>query len=104
MHLGFHHLYHNKSKHRHTAWVSMFEKIIYVGAFVGPVMTIPQVAKIWVDKSANGVSVITWVGYLGGAVLWIIYGLLHKEKLIVATNISSGLLALIIVVGVLIYS
>ena len=103
MHFGFHHLHHKTHPHKHSRLVKAYEKFIYIGAFVGPVMTLPQVLQIWQGKSANGVSMITWVGYFGGAVLWLIYGFMHKEKPIIASNLGTMVMAVFIIAGVLIY-
>lgn len=101
---GFHHLHHKNYVHKHhRRWVNAYEKIIYFGAFVGPLMTLPQVTKIWTEQKATGVSLITWAGYFCGAVLWLIYGALHKEKPIIVSNLGMIVMAFFIILGVVLY-
>lgn len=96
---------HSKDKEHPSKdkWKRFIDKIIYIGAVVGPIIAIPQIMKIWVEKNASGVSVISWSGYLVSAIFWLIYGVVHKEKPIVVTNIIWIFLQAIIVVGTLIY-
>ncbi len=100
MHFGIHHLVKKRRESRST---KIFDQLIYLAAFFGPVLTLPQLWKIWSEKSASGVSIITWGGYLIGAIFWLIYGFIHKEKPIIAANLSLGILALLIVISILIY-
>lgn len=79
------------------------DKFIYVIAVFGMVMTIPQITKIWVEKNASGVSAVSWGAYMFGAVFWLTYGVLHKDKPIVFTYSVWIILEALVVVGVLFY-
>jgi len=79
------------------------DRAIYVIAILGPVMTIPQIIKIWLHKNAAGVSAISWSSYLVIAVFWLIYGFMHKEKPIILANILLIIINIIIVIGTLLY-
>lgn len=80
-----------------------FDKLIYVAAFIGPVMNIPQLLEIWLNKSAAGVSFISWSSFAMISVMWFIYGLLHQEKPIIFMNGMLIILQSAIAVGALIY-
>jgi uncharacterized protein with PQ loop repeat len=107
---GLHHFHRRKrihemhetypSKHR---WKKVMDRIIYIIAFIGPVMTIPQLINIWVDKQTAGVSAISWATYLIVSIFWLIYGILHREKPIIFSSCIWIVLDLLIVVGTLIY-
>lgn len=88
---------------RHKESFSILDQAIYVSAFVGPILTIPQILKIFGEKNASGVSIIYWLGILGGTILWGIYGIVHKEKPIIVANFLMGILAIIIVIGIVLY-
>lgn len=75
--------------------------LIYGVAILSPVMTMPQLIQIWVDKNVAGVSLLTWSSYTVFAGFWLLYGLIHKEKPIILANIMSGTLNIIIVVGII---
>lgn len=104
MHFGYHHYRnHHTARGKTGPWVKFLDKAVYISAFFGPIMLVPQLLKIWQEKNAAGVSLLTWISYLAGAVFWLFYGLVHKEKPIIVANISFGILTLLIVVGILIY-
>jgi len=107
---GLHHIHKRKRVHQKLEkyphpdkWKNLMDKIIYVVAIFGPIMTIPQVMKIWVEQNPTGVSVISWSAYLLAAIFWLMYGVLHKEKPIIFTNILMIILEAFILVGILIY-
>ena len=79
------------------------EKLIYLVAFLGPLVTIPQVTKIWLEKNASGVSLFSWVAYFIGALLWVIYGFFHKEKPIIIAFSFMAILELAVIVGIIMY-
>lgn len=79
------------------------DKFIYVVAICGPLVSIPQAFQIWYFKNAAGVSYFTWLGFFLGAIFWLIYGLMHKEKPIIIANILWIIIDLVIFLGVIIY-
>src|SRR3989338_1017874 len=77
---------------------NFMDKSIYIVGILGPLMTLPQVYKIWAEKSANSLSMATWITYWLMAVFWLIYGIIHKEKPIIITNFLFMVINLSIVV------
>ena len=88
----------NKGQKQH-----FIDNLIYPIAVAAPLMTIPQLLNIWIQRKTQGVSLLTWGAYAIVSFLWIIYGLYHKEKPIVLTNLLLFLLDSLIVLGVLLY-
>jgi uncharacterized protein with PQ loop repeat len=78
-------------------------KIIYVVAIAGPLMTIPQILKIFLEKNAAGVSLTTWSAYIVLGFFWLSYGIMHKEKPIIITNTLWIIIEVIIVMGIIMY-
>ncbi len=93
---GLRHLHRRKRK-------NFIDRFIYIFAIGGPLMNIPQLLKIWIEKSASGVSIISWVGFSLTALIWLIYGVIHKEKPIVVANVLYFVLQIGIIVGALLY-
>lgn len=79
--------------------IAVVDDLSYLAVAVGIIMTLPQVLKIWIEKTGEGVSVITWVSYTLLGVFWIYYGIIHKEKPIIVGNILGLLLNLAVVIG-----
>lgn len=58
----------------------IMDRLIYVVCFATPIVAIPQAWKIWSKQNADGISLISYSGFLIANIIWIIYGLIHKEK------------------------
>lgn len=107
---GLHHFHARKRIHQlhedypHPNKAKRFmDKAIYVVGIIGPLMTIPQLAKIWIEKNASGVSAASWTAYTVCAIFWLIYGFMHREKPIIITYAVWLLLDAAIIVGVALY-
>lgn len=107
---GLHHfhkgkrIYQKHEKYPHPEkWKRFFDRCIYIVGVFGPIMTIPQLIKIWVEKNAVGVSIVSWSGYLIAAIFWLIYGVIHKEKPIIFTYSLWIVFDIFIVIGVFLY-
>ena len=109
MHIAYHHVL-KRSKHgkpkkigrgREFDMESIMDKLVYASALFGVVANIPQLAKIWIDKAVNGVSIITWIGFLLGSLFWMMYGIIHREKPIIVTNGLYVAIQFLIVLGLL---
>ncbi|MFA5933246.1 MAG: SemiSWEET family transporter [Microgenomates group bacterium] len=107
MNIGFHHLLHKYiySEEKLIANSSKFkyfiDKGVYCVSFLGIFVVLPQTLKIWVDKDTSGVSIITWIGFLIGSLFWLFYGIIHKEKPIIFTNLAGILMNLSIIFGLI---
>ncbi len=107
---GIHHYHRRKrcyEKHEPfphpNKWKRIVDTLIYPIAMFGPIMTIPQVWIIWVDKNAGGVSAVSWGAYMITAVFWLNYGIIHKEKPIIFSSCLWLVLEALIVTGTLMY-
>lgn len=106
MHISYHHIHHfNRRKKQHSPKKTRNEKIIdslvYVASFLGILSNIPQLVKIWGEKSTAGVSVITWGGFLFGSVFWLLYGIIHNEKPVIVANFLFAVIQAFIIVGLM---
>lgn len=102
-HSGLHH-FHKREKTSHTnKFVGFFEHFIYVVAIIIPLMTIPQVLKIWINKSAQDVSLITWSAYSFSALCWLTYSIIRKDKPLIINSILWVILESLVIVGIIIY-
>ena len=60
----------------------------YAGAVLMTLMSLPQIARIVRDRSADGVSLLTWCIFAASGVSWLSYGLLLQAPAIIAGNIT----------------
>lgn len=108
MNIGIHHfLYKYKSLEvesliNNKRFKHFIDRSIYFVGIFGVLVIFPQIYKIWIEKDL-GVSLTTWVGFLFAALFWLFYGLIHKEKPIIFTNLAVISADLMVVIGVLIF-
>ncbi len=80
--LGQHHLHTRKRIHQNLEpyphpdrATRIIDWLVYVGGIItGPVLTLPQLLKIWIGGSTAGVSLTTWSAFVIGSALWLAYG------------------------------
>ncbi len=102
-HSGLHNFHKRKRTSHSNKFVGFFDHFIYIVAIVIPLMTIPQILKIWVNKSAQDVSLISWIAYLFSALCWLTYSIIHKNKPLIINSALWVLLESFVIVGVIIY-
>jgi len=81
----------------------LFDKLVIVMGIANLFATLPQVLVIWTGKDASGVSSYSWGYYALFSIVFLSYGILHKEKPIIASYTGSVILFSAIFVGSLLY-
>lgn len=106
MQFGIHHYAHRKQQVKQTN-TTYWQKIIGMGAYstgiLGPLLTIDQVQKVWIEKTVEGISVISWGANFLFAIIWVVYGITHKERVIIVTNVLWMIMNGLVVFGTLLY-
>ena len=77
-----------------------------LGYFAGLLTTIafiPQVVKVWTSKSTSDISLIMFVIFTLGVLLWLIYGVIVNDYSLVVTNLVTFSLSLSILVAKILY-
>ena len=78
------------------------KSIIFIG-ILSPIMTIPQIYKIFSNQSADGLSMISWITYIIVGSFWLTYGIVHKEKPIILVNIGWIIVNTGTLIGIILY-
>ncbi len=73
-------------------------------AIVHPLTALPQVYKIYSTQNVDGVSVLTWLGFMVLGGVFLAYGLVHKIKPFIVTQILWFIIDALIVIGIFMYS
>lgn len=63
------------------------EWLAYAGSVLMTAMSLPQIARILRDRSAAGVSLLTWIIFALSGASWFAYGLLVQAPGIIVVNI-----------------
>ena len=96
------HQKHEKYPHPNK-WKRLIDRIVYIAAVTGPLLGLPQVIKIWAEKSTAGVSILTWGALIPYQAVWLSYGIIHKEKPIIIVSSLWMVIEVLIVIGIVIY-
>lgn len=100
--LVLNHIHKRKQKNKKISNAhKMLDQLIYLFAIIGPLMTIPQIMNIWVDRTSGGVSLISWASYLFIDFIWLYYGLVHRDKAILFANTLWIIVNSMVVIGLL---
>jgi uncharacterized protein with PQ loop repeat len=86
-----------------TVSKTSFDRVLYALSIITILMTIPQVLSIWTNRSAEGVSVITWGTYLVSAGVWLVHGLEQRDPTIYRAWTAWIVVDASIVVGALVF-
>ena len=81
----------------------LVDRLTYLVAAIEPVVTLPQVYLIFRDKTAEGIAISSWIGYELFTIVWLWYGIVHKEKVIIFYQLCWLILQAVIIVGGLTY-
>ncbi|HVM73642.1 MAG TPA: hypothetical protein VMU13_02050 [Candidatus Paceibacterota bacterium] len=83
--------------------VRLLDRVAIVAGILGPVMTLPQIWQIYHFHDAQGVSLISWVAYGFLDMPFVLYGFVHKDRLIQITYILWCTANLAVATGAIIY-
>lgn len=81
----------------------LIDKFTYAAAIIESFIVLPQVFQIFHDKNATGVSLMSWTGFWLLNLIWLAYGIAHKEKLIIFYTTIYGLAQIWVIIGGLMY-
>lgn len=93
-----------KSAVQEAKYIHWLDRFMLVIAVVGPLSDIPQIHRIYTTQNAAGVSLLTFIFYTAVSVLWLIYGLAHRQKPIILSSIAWVATETAIITGILLYS
>lgn len=77
------------------------EKIEILGIIAAILTTsafVPQVYKVWTEKSTKDISLSMYLIFLLGLILWLIYGMYQNSLSIILANAVTGILAIILII------
>jgi uncharacterized protein with PQ loop repeat len=97
---GLHHIH---RKERHNIPLSKFDHIMVFVGTIYPLTMLPQIIKIIIEQDSGSVSLLTYSMKFFFVIPWITYGILHKSRAILYSQIAWFITYIIIVVEILVY-
>lgn len=112
---GIHHIHKRKrvqakksteelQKYPHpNKWIAKLDKYLLFVAIGGPFTLLPQILKIFKEQNGESISIITFslLCVMNGS--WLVYGVVHKVKPMIVTNVLLLLANFAIITGGLMY-
>jgi MtN3 and saliva related transmembrane protein len=83
--------------------IRMLDRIAIAAGIIGPVMTLPQIYDIYSTHSAAGVSALSWLAFGLLDIPFILYGVVHRDRLILVTYILWCIANFAVAIGAIIY-
>ncbi len=80
-----------------------FDFVVYFFMVATPLFELPQVYTIYVNKSADGVSILTWGFFLLASVVWFRYAIKRRLLPLMVSNSLYFVIELFIVTGIVMY-
>jgi len=96
--LGLHHWNRRRKQARQA-----LDWLIYPAAVASPLALVPQVWQLYATHDVSSLSLPTWATLGVINIIWIIYGLVHREGPVLLTNAALMILNFSIALGVLLY-
>ncbi len=78
------------------SWISLLG-VLLIGSIL------PQAVQIWNNKDAANISIITWGFFTIWCLSMLTYGIIHRAKPIILTNVLSLPIYIFILIGIIIY-
>ncbi len=98
--------FHEKHLEKHRQNKEMTRRIDRMMAFIGvmgPLSTFIQVIHIFSVRTAAGISVYTWIGYMVVSICWFAYGYFYKDKPLMLVNSLSFCVNSLIILAYTLY-
>lgn len=82
---------------------TIIDTLVNIAAVIHPLSALPQVYTIYVSQNVAGVSLWTWLGFMIIGFIFLAYGLVHRLKPIIVTQILWFIVDAMVIVGILLY-
>ncbi len=79
------------------------DRLTYAAAIIEPIITLPQAIQIFSNRNAQGVSITAWLGYELLQMIWLWYGIAHKDRIIILYSLLYAVIQMIVIVGAILY-
>lgn len=86
-----------------TPWKRLLDRTVLFVGIVGPLVTIPQIAKIYLYHDASDLALISWATYALFDIPWIAYGIAHREIPIIITYTLWLVVNTTVTVGIILW-
>ncbi len=80
------------------------DAIVYPVGVAGILCALPQVAEVWINHNAAGISIFTWSVWSVFSLVWVLYGIVHKAQPIAYLNAAWFFVNVSVALGAYLFS
>lgn len=88
---------------KHKKQETFIDRLVYIAAIGYPLMTIPQIIKIFQTKSAEDLALLSFMFYIIFELLFILYGIKHKLMPLIITGLLWIAMYFFVILGIILY-
>ena len=89
---------------KHLTKTEKYDTLAYAFIGVGFILALPQLYDIYTTHVVAGISILTWMGWLGISIFWIIYGVERHNQMITISSFVKAMTNIFIIYGIVFYS
>lgn len=93
----------SSKKPTHPPSVPLIDILVNIAAVVHPLTALPQLMTIYSSHVVTGISLWTWIGFLLIGLVFLAYGIVHRIKPIIVTQVLWFIVDLLVIVGIILY-
>lgn len=82
---------------------TVVDRAMFVAALAFPMTALPQIYQLYHTHNATGISLSSWVGFICFGFVFLAYGIVHKLKPYIMTQILWLAMDTLMVAGILLY-
>lgn len=83
--------------------MAVMDTLAYAASFLSLLLTLDQVRIIWIGHNVDGVSLLAWGAYTLSSTVWLAYGYMHKDRVLIITSFLWIIFNGLVVLGAMIY-
>ena len=79
------------------------DTLAYTASGFSLLFTLDQVRIIWIAHNVDGVSLLAWAAYTLSSSVWLAYGYMHRDRVLIITSFLWIIFKGLVVLGAIIY-
>lgn len=83
--------------------VKTIDNVMIFIAILYPFTVVPQIMKIYMTQNADSISLLSLILKAAFAIPWVYYGLIHKSKPVIFTNVLWFVAYIVLIIQVFVY-
>lgn len=89
---------------KQKAKVRLIDNLMMVASTIHPLTALPQVYIIYSGQNVEGVSLLSWLGFMVIGCVFLAYGIAHKLKPFIINQVIWFAIDLAVVIGIILFS